>query len=267
MRASLFTATLFALAAGCSDKDSNDPNDPVDPTDPNDPPTPEESARDSDEVASILTAHLRAEFPAQLMFAKMSRGNPVDGISVTSGTNAAGQLEYTGTGVINGLNVSIVFHCNDGITESVYIACDANAHHSHVKVTSDGAQTADALTMDAIERVVDWEIRDLLVSKARFRGPDSLALHTSMSTDGEQADYNLQYSAIYEKVRYLAADVFPTFGTIDFQLSVDRQRGDDHRVFNAVAQLIYGASGVPTTLAIDGVFYNLDLSLGTAIRQ
>jgi hypothetical protein len=267
MRASLFTATLFALAAGCSDKDSNDPNDPVDPTDPNDPPTPEESARDSDEVASILTAHLRAEFPMQLMLAKISRGTPVDGVSITSGPNAAGQLEYTGSGVINGLNVSLQFHCNDGVTEAAWIPCDANAHHSHVKVTTtDGAQTADALAMDAIERVVDWEIRDLLVSKARFRGPDSLALHTSVSAD-EVADYNLQFSAVYEKVRYLAADVFPTFGTIDFSLSVDRQRGDDHRVFNAVAQLIYGASGVPTTLAIDGVFYNLDLSLGTAVRQ
>src|SRR5512138_3631705 len=111
MRASLFTATLFAVAA-CGSKDSNDPTDP---TDPNDPPTPEESGRDSDEVASILTAHLRAEFPIQLQLAQISKGQVVDGFSVTSGTNAAGQLEYTGTGVVGGgLNLALVFHCNDG---------------------------------------------------------------------------------------------------------------------------------------------------------
>jgi len=265
MRASLLTATLFTLAACGSEKDSNDPADPTDPTDP---PTADESARDSDEVASILTAHLRAEFPFQLQLAQISKGQPVDGFSVASGTNTAGQLEYTGSGVIGGLNIALVFHCNDGINEPIpYVPCDGTANHSHVKVTTSGAQTADSLNMDAIDRLVDWEIRDLLAGKARFRGPDSLSVHTSVTTDNEPADYNIDFTAVYEKVRYLAADVFPTFGTIDFQLSIDRMRGDDHRVFNAVGHLVYGASGVPTTLSLDDATYNLDLTLGKAVRQ
>ena len=45
-------------------------------------------------------------------------------------------------------------------------------------------------------------------------------------------------------------------------------RGDDHRMFNATAQLTYGASSVPTTLVIDGTTtYNIDVVSGTATRQ
>ena len=41
--------------------------------------------------------------------------------------------------------------------------------------------------MSEINRVVDWEIRDVMLDKARFRGPDGLSLKTSVTTNGEVA--------------------------------------------------------------------------------
>lgn len=270
MRAFLLGAAVLALAACGSNSDDpndpNDPNDPVDPqdpTDPNDPPTPDESARDSDELASIIAAHVRGEFPMQLIAAEISENRFPEGFSQT-GTTAEGG--YTAVGAQGGLSFAIDYHCNDGSTAHLVVPCDGAAHHSHVKITATGSQSMGEIAMNEINRVVDWEIRDITLDKARFRGPDGLSLKTSVSTNGEAASYTVQFNAVYEQVRYLAGYTFPTFGTIDFTINTDRLRGEDKRIFNSTAKLTYGSSGVPTTLAIDGVTYTINLTSGAVVR-
>jgi hypothetical protein len=268
MRAFLLGAAVLALAAcgSTSDNDPNDPNDPVDPqdpTDPDDPPTPDESARDSDELASILAAHVRGEFPMQLIAAEISKNRFPEGFSQT-GTTAEGA--YTGVGAQGGLSFAFDYRCNDGTTAHLIVPCDGTAHHSHIKFTVTGSQSMGEIAMNEINRVVDWEIRDLTLDKARFRGPDGLSLKTAVTTNGEAASYGVQFNATYEQVRYLVGYTFPTFGTIDFTVNTNRMRGDDKRVFNSTAKLTFGSSGVPTTLALDGVNYTINLTSGAVVR-
>lgn len=271
MRASLLGAAVLALAA-CGANDGNttdptdptDPVDPTDPTDPTDPPTPDESARDNDEVAAIIAAHVRAEFPIQLLTAEISKNNYPAGFSLTGESN----LEYTGVGTLGSLDFNFVFHCNnDSVPGDPFVPCDGTAHHSHFQLSLSGAQSMGAIQMDEINRVVTWEIRDLVLDKARFRGPDALSLRTAVTTEGELADYVVQFDAVYEQVRFLPNQTVPTFGTVDFTLNTERTRGDDHRVFNSTAKLTYGTSTTPTTLVIDGaVTYDIDLASGTVTR-
>ena len=269
MRAFLLGATVLALAACGSNGDDNnspDPSDPVnpmDPTDPNDPPTAEEKARDNDELAAILAAHIRGEFPIQLLAADISEGRFPEGFAVTGQTAE----ESTGAGVSGGLNFDFTYHCNDGSTAHLIVPCDGNAHHSHIKLTVTGSQSMGAIAMTEINRVVDWEIRDLTLDKARFRGPDGLSLKTSVSTNGEAAQYGVQFNATYEQVRYLSGYTYPTFGTIDFTINTERTRGSDHRIFNSTAKVTFGSSGVPTTLVIDGsANYTINLTSGEVVK-
>lgn len=272
MRAFLLGAAFLALAGACGGSDDpndptdpTDPVDPTDPTDPTDPPTPDESARDSDELATILAAHVKAEFPIQLIVAGLSENVYPEGFSLTGMSGESG-LEYNGVGALGALSFAFTYHCNDGSPAHTFVVCDGGAHHSHFKLTLTGSQSMGAIAMDEIDRVVDWEIRDLMLDKARFRGPDALSLRTAVTTEGELADYHVQFNAVYEQVRYLPAQTIPTFGTIDFALNTERTRGDDLRVFNSTARLTFGSSSVPTTLDIDGVLYNLDLATGAAVR-
>ena len=77
MRKELLSCLALAFAACNQASDPNDnpdsPVDPADPTDPDDPPNPQETARDNDELATILSAHLRAEFALQLVSAAIVR--------------------------------------------------------------------------------------------------------------------------------------------------------------------------------------------------
>lgn len=270
MRAFLLGASLLALSAcGSSDSDNtpdpNDPVDPVDPTDPEDPPTPAELARDNDELASILAAHVRAEFPMQLMAAQISEGQLPAGFAVTA-SNEDGSS--TGSGTADTMSYVFTFHCNDASEAHLVVPCDGNAHHSHIKFEVTGSQAMGSIAMNEIDRVVDWEIRDLMVDKARFRGPDGMSLRTAVTTDGETAQYGVQFNATYEQVRYLPGYTFPTFGTIDFTINTERDRGADHRVFNSTGKLTFGASGVPTTLVLDGgLAYTIDLATGAVLKQ
>lgn len=267
MRAFLLGATVLALVACGSDGSDNDPNDPgdpvdpMDPTDPDDPPTPEELVRDHDELATILAAHVRGEFPTQLITAEIAKGNYPDGFTMTEQTAE----QYTGTGTLDGLGFEFTYHCNEGTPEHPIVPCDGAAHHAHFQLRQTGSQAMGAISMDEIDRAVDWEIRDLALGKARFRGPDALSLRTTVTTAGEPADYRVQLHAIYEQVRYLYT--FPTYGTIDFEINTERVRGDDRRVFNTTAQLVFGSSGVPTTLVLDGgTTYTIDLTGGEVVR-
>jgi len=263
MRAFLLGVSFLALAAcGGGDKDDG-PLDPVDPTDDTDPPTPEETSRDYDELASILGAHVRGEFAMQLAAAEISEGRFPSGFQLTGQT----ETEYTGTGTLDGLSYSFTYHCNDGTPEHGLAPCDGTAHHSHIKFDATGAQSVGAMAMEQITRVVDWEIRDLLVDKARFRGPDQMTLKTSVATNGETASYGVQFSAIYEQVRYLPSQTIPTYGTIDFTINTERTRGSDRRVFNAMAKLTFGAAGSPTTLVIDNMHnYTINLATGAVVK-
>jgi hypothetical protein len=268
MRAFLLGATVLALAAcGSTSNDDDmtpeDPVDPQDPTDPEDPPTPDESARDSDELAAILAAHVRGEFPMQLAAAQISEMQFPEGFSLTGQTD----LQYEGVGTQGGLSYAFTYFCNDGTTTHTVVPCDGSAHHSHIKFTVTGSQAMDTIAMDEINRVVDWEIRDLTLDKARFRGPDGMSLKTAVTTNGEPASYKVQFNAVYEQVRYLSGYAFPTFGTIDFTVNTERMRGADHRIFNSTAKLTFGASGVPTTLVIDGaITYTLNLTTGAVTK-
>lgn len=269
MRAFLLGASLLALSACGSSNDSDntpdpsDPVDPMDPTDPEDPPTPAEMARDNDELASIIAAHVRAEFPMQLMAAQISKGQMP--ANFTSSPNGDGS--FTGSGSADALTYAFTYHCNDGTEAHAVVPCDGLAHHSHIKFEVMGSQSMGSIAMNQINRVVDWEIRDLMVDKARFRGPDGLSLETQVTTEGEAAQYHVQFTAAYEQVRYLSGYTFPTFGTIDFTINTERDRGTDHRVFNSAGKLTFGASGVPTTLVLDGnISYTINLTTGDVVK-
>jgi hypothetical protein len=275
MRAFLVGATFTALAvAGCSNNDSStpdiaDPDDQMDqgdePTDPVDPPTEEELARDNDELAQVLGAHVRGEFGIQLVAFEISKGRFPEGFAQTGVSDT---LEATGTGALGGMTYAFTYHCNADDTAHTVVACDGNAGHSHMLWTMSGSETVGAMAMNDMSRTVDWEIRDLMFDKARFRGPDNVAVSSSVTTNGEVSTYTLNMDAVYEKVRYLAGAVIPTFGTIDFNVNVERVRGDDRRVFETTAHLVYGASGVPTVLTIAGSLnYTIDLASGAVVKQ
>ncbi len=271
MRAFLLGAACIALSApACSDSNTTDEPDIADPddqqdqgpddTDPVDPPTPDESARDYDELAQILGAHIRGEFGVQLAAAAISEARYPEGFYPTG--------DGAGAGVIGAMNYSFTFYCNIGDAAHTVVPCDGNAHHSHIRLTMNGSETVGSLSMNMLNREVDWEIRDLLVDKARFRGPDNVALQTSVSgADGVAATFTVNADANYEQVRFMPSAAFPTFGTIDFAANVERLRNADRRVFTANAQLVYGSSGVPTTLTFDGsVAYSLDLTSGAIAK-
>jgi hypothetical protein len=260
--------------AGCSSNDSNtpdiaDPDDQMDqgeePTDPVDPPTDEEISRDNDELAQVLAAHIRGEFQIQHVAFEISKGRFPEGFSQT-GVNET--LEATGTGALGSMSYAFTYHCNLDDAAHTVVLCDGNAGHSHMLWTMTGSETVGVMSMNDMSRTVDWEIRDLIFDKARFRGPDNVAVSSSVTTNGELATYTLNMDATYEKVRYMPADAFPTFGTIDFNINAERVRGDDRRVFETAAHLAYGADGVPTVLTLDGTLnYTVDLETGTVVRQ
>jgi hypothetical protein len=259
----------LATIAACNNAAPNNPDspvDPVDPTDPEDPPNPEETARDYDELATILSAHLRAEFSLQLTAAAIV-GNQYalpEGFVITGDDGT----DSVGTGTFAGLSINFTLHCNDGTAQHNRVACDQYANHGHIKLTIAGSQTMGAISMNDMNRVVNWEVRDVNLGKARFRGPDGLILKSAVTTNGEQASYTVMFDATYEQVRFLPAATIPTYGTIDFTVNTQRDRGADHRVFDSTAHLNYGASGVPTTLTFDGnLTYNLDLKTGEVIKQ
>ncbi len=257
-------ATILVLGACSSDSpsDPTDPTDPIDPstpTDPDDPPTPEEMARDSAELAQILGAHVFGEFSLQLATASISKGLVPEGFAPPV---ADENLEYTASGQIGEMALSLVYHCNDGSPQHVFVPCDGTAHHSHVKIQATGAQAVGAMAMDEIDRVVEWEVRDLLVQKARFRGPDKMTLHTVVAGDDDSSSYLVKFNAVYEQVRFMPDYVFPTYGTIDFTINTERDRGDDHRVFDSTARITFGSSGVPTTLVLDDTTYTFDVKTG-----
>ena len=252
-------AALLAAACGNTPNEPEGPVDPEEPTDPDDPPQPEEVGRDYDELASILAAHVRAEFALQLLSVEITEGRTPQGFTLTNVT----ATDYSGVGTAGGLNLQFVYHCNDGSTAHTIVPCDGLAHHSHIKYTIDGAQAIDNMAMDGIQRVVDWEVRDITIDKARFRGPDQVVLNTSVAG----ATYKVQFHAVYEQVRFLAGYAYPTFGTIDFDVNTERQREADRRVFDAKAQIVYGSSGTPTTLTFDGTRqYKIDVVTGAVTK-
>lgn len=270
MRALLVGTALIGLSlVACSennapgDEDVADPDDQMDQgpdeTDEEDPPTPDESARDYDELAQILGAHVRGEFPVMLAAASISESVMPEGYSLTG--------DGAGVGAVGSLSFSFNFWCNAGDTAHTVVPCDGTAHHSHFQLVETGSQTVGDMAMDQINRTVDWEIRDLTLDKARFRGADNLALVTSVTTNGEVTAYSLNVDAAYEKVRFMPSAVVPTFGTIDFAINAERTRGDDRRVFETNAQLVYGASGVPTTLTFEGsIQYTVDVETGAVVK-
>ncbi|HUS30087.1 MAG TPA: hypothetical protein VMZ53_16385 [Kofleriaceae bacterium] len=271
MRKILLTGFALALAA-CNDNARpedelpDNPVDPVDPTDPEDPPNPQETARDYDELAAILSAHLRAEFSVQLTGAAIVRNEAVlpEGFAITGDDG----VDALGTGTLNGLTINFGLHCNDGSAAHIRVPCDANAHHGHLKLNISGTQTMGTISMNDFQRAVNWEIRDVNLGKARFRGPDGTVLKSQVVTNSEPADYVVMFEALYEQVRFLPDTTIPTFGTIDFKVNTQRTRNGDRRVFDSQAHLTYGASGVPTTLTFDGgQSYALDLKTGEVIKQ
>lgn len=266
MRAFLLGAALLAMSACAGNDDNKDPGLPPgpDPTDPTDPPTPEETSRDYDELANVIGAHVRGEFAIMLAAAQISESQFPAGFTAT-GVNAEGRT--TGEGVRDGMSFAFAFHCTDGSAAQTVVPCDGAAHHSHITLAMNGSLAVGSLAMDQVAREVDWEIRDLTLDKARFRGPDQASLSTSITTEGVAATYTVNFGATYEQVRFMPNAVIPTFGTIDFTLNAERVRAGDRRVFNATAQLVYGASGVPTTLTIDGVLnYSINLTTGAVAK-
>lgn len=264
MRGFLLGTTLFALMTGaCSNESANDGSQSdqgPEPTDAEDPPTPEETARDYDEVAQVLAAHARGEFAIMLAAAEISESRMPAGFSLT----APGQ----GIGTVGSMNYSFTVRCNAGDEAETVVACDGAAHHSHIQIAMTGSQTVGGMAMDEIDRQVDWEIRDLTLDKARFRGPDKVALVSSVTSGAETTSLSLNMDAVYEKVRFMPAASVPTYGTIDFTINVERLRGEDRRVFETVAQLVYGAGDVPTTLTFDGSLrYTVDVKTGAVAKQ
>jgi hypothetical protein len=265
MRAFLHGAMVFGfVAAGCSDSTPSDPaNDQSDQgpgtTDEEDPPTPEEVTRDFDELAQVLSAHARGEFAIMLAAAEISETRMPPGFALTA--------DGAGNGTVGNMSYSFTYFCNNGDTAHTVVPCDGTAHHSHIKLTMTGSQTVDTMSMDKLERSVDWEIRDLTLDKARFRGPDDVVLVTSVSNGAESTAYTLNMDAVYEQVRFMPAATFPTFGTVDFTINAERVRGQDRRVFVTKAHLEYGASGVPTTLTFDGSrSYTVNVKTGAVTK-
>lgn len=263
MRAFLHGAMVIGfVAAGCSDSTpdpaSDQSDEGPDTTDEEDPPTPEEVGRDYDELAQVLAAHARGDFAIMLAAAEISETRMPPGFSLTG--------DGAGTGTVGSMNYAFSFYCNAGDQAHTVVPCDGNAHHSHVKITMTGSQTVDAMAMDRVERVADWEIRDITLDKARFRGPDDIVLQTSVLKNGETTSYTINADAIYEQVRFMPAATFPTFGTVDFNINAERVRGQDRRVFETKAHLEY-ASGAPTTLTLDGSrVYSVDLKTGAVSK-
>lgn len=250
-------AALLALAACGGNSDPGPGPDPVDPTDDEDPPTPEETARDYDELASILAAHVRGEFELQLAGAAITKSMPPAGFVITSQSTELS----AGNGSAGGMSYTFEFYCNDGTPEHTRVPCDGFAHHSHILFTATGSQSVGPMAMDSIMRRVDWEIRDITVDKARFRGPSEITLQTSVNG----ASYRVSADAVYEQVRFLPGKSFPTFGTIDFTINTERNRGSDRRVFNANARIAYAADGA--MLTIDGTYsYKINLASGEVVK-
>ena len=124
------------------------------------------------------------------------------------------------------LDFDFSYFCHgEGLPGNPLVPCDGDAHRSQFKLTVTGSQSMGTIAMNGIDRFVDWEIRDLMLNKARFRGQDALELNTEVTTDGELAGYLVELGATYDQVRYLAGQEVPTFGTIDFALQVGRTRG------------------------------------------
>src|SRR5687767_9743264 len=151
MRKILLTG-LLALAA-CNNSTPNDENpdspvDPAEPTDPDDPPNPDESARDYDELAAILSAHLRAEFALQWTAAAIIKSDAVqpEGFFITGDDGA----DAIGQGTFGGLNIAYAMHCNDGSTAHLRVPCNETAHHGHVKMTINGTQTMGVIAMNDV---------------------------------------------------------------------------------------------------------------------
>ncbi len=221
-----------------------------------DPPTADDVARDYDDLANVIGAHVRGEFALQLQAASIARGVFPDGFTPTG--------DGTGTGQDGAMTYDFVYHCNDGSPEHFVVPCDTAANHAHITITAVGSQSVGAMLMDRIDRVVDWEIRDLTLGKARFRGPDQVSLKTAV----DDATYTVRFDATYEQVRYLPSFTIPTYGTIDFALHVARTRAGDHRVFDTTAHLVYGATGVPTQITFDGTAaYSIDLGSGAIVTN
>lgn len=264
MRAFLHGAMVIGfVAAGCSDSTPSDPaNDQSDEgpatTDEEDPPTPEEVTRDYDELARVLSAHARGDFAIMLAAAEISKMRMPSGFALTA--------DGAGTGTVGSMNYAFSVYCKAGDAAETVVPCDGNAHHSHIAITMTGSQTVDATSMDKVERSVDWEIRDLTLGKARFRGPDDIVLKTAVSNGAETTTYTVNMDATYEQVRFMPAATFPTFGTVDFTINAERVRGQDRRVFESKAQLVYG-SGEPTTLTFDGSLkYKIDVKTGAVSK-
>jgi hypothetical protein len=261
MRAFLHGAMVIGfVAAGCSDSTPSDPasdqsDEGPDTTDEEDPPSPEEVTRDFDELAHVLAAHSRGDFAIMMAAAEISETRMPAGFSLTA--------EGAGVGTVGSMNYEFSYYCNNGDTAHTIVPCDGNAHHSHIKITMTGSQTVDAMAMDKVERSVDWEVRDLTLDKARFRGPDDIVLVTSVSNGAESTSYSLNMDALYEQVRFMPAATFPTYGTIDFNVNAERIRGADRRVFVTKAHIEFGASGAPTTLTFDGSLrYEVNVKTG-----
>jgi len=263
MRTILLSSLAVAMIA-CGGS-SNKGDDAPPPTDDDDPPTPEEVARDYDELATVVSAHLLAEFPLQLTVAQMLRNEAVlpDGWVITGDDG----LDTLGTGTFGGLGIEFAFHCNDASPEHLRVPCNSLANHGHIRMTITGDQQAVTLAMTGITRMVDWEVRDINLGKARFRGPDAMALETAVAGADVTSDFGVMFDAVYEKVRFMPDALFPTYGTINFTINTQRQRGDDLRVFDSTALLTFGASGLPTTLVFDGgVTYDVDVRTGVPTR-
>jgi len=273
MRAFLVGATFTTLAvSGCSNHESSEPDvsDPGDqmdqgdePTDPVDPPTGDEVARDNDELAQVLGAHVRGEFSVQLAAAEISKGRWPQGFAPTGDGTGAG----TGAGTVGGMSYTFTYHCNNGDTAHTIVPCDGTAHHSHMTWNMTGSETVGSMSMDGRSRVVEWEIRDLLFEKARFRGPDNTAVSSTITGSTDQSQFTINMDSLYEQVRYMPAALIPTFGTIDFNINAERLRAGDRRVFETTGHLVYGANGVPTTLSLGSTNYTIDLETGVVARQ
>src|SRR5688500_1538852 len=211
----LFLGAAVLAFAACGSDTPDDPNDPGDPNDPNDPnpdpdSNPDTTARDRDELASILGGHIRAEFGLQLALAELSRGRAAPGFAITS----SNVDETHGTGTIGSMSYTFRLICHGGTAPPYFNQfCDGTAHHSHMLVMASGSQAIGTMSMDGFNRTVDWEIRDITLEKAKFKGPDNVAVTTQLNANGESSVYKLTFDATYDQVRFNAMQQVPSFGT------------------------------------------------------